>query len=235
MSVFRLSSDELIGFYHAEDHWNPPNSAGIAWKSIAVSYSSDNGSSWSQGQQIITAWKSKPESPAWGGAGDHNVIWDSDAQRWVCFYQEQAENTEAEIHVAISTDPQGKPGSWMKWDGQDFTAPGIGGKGKPLPAFWGREGGNPSVHWNTYLKSWIMVYGGWDGSLYIASSPNLLEWSAPQVLVRPVQGGRAWYPTILSEEGDTRAGQSARLYYADFNTDLIKRKFIGRTITFQRK
>ena len=114
-SVFRLSGEDVVGFYHAEDHWYPLNPEGIAWKSIAVTYSNDNGVTWTPGQQIITAWKLKPVIPEWGGAGDHSVVWDHVGLRWVCFYQEQVENGEAQIHVAISTDPLGAPGTWLKW------------------------------------------------------------------------------------------------------------------------
>jgi hypothetical protein len=233
-SVHNVSGNSLVGFYHAEDHWYPPNLDGIAWKSIAVTYSNDNGITWSLGQQIITAWELKPTTPEWGGAGDHSVVWDHENQQWVCLYQEQVENGEAQIHVAVSSDLQGGPGTWFKWNGNDFTIPGLGGKGEPLPAFKGHEGGNPSVHWNTYLGKWIMVYGGWDGVIYLSSSTDLINWDIPQALVTSDQGGRAWYPTIIGDSGDTVAGQNSRLYYADIANDFSSRKFYARDITFMR-
>lgn len=233
-SVFRLSGENLVGFYHAEDHWSPPNPDGIAWKSIAVTYSNDNGVTWADGEQIITAWKPQPATPEWGGAGDHSVLWDTENQRWVCYYQEQVDNGEAQIHVAVSSDLHGSPGTWHKWDGSDFTIPGIGGKGVPLPAFIGHEGGNPSVHWNSYLGKWVMVYGGWDGIIYIASSADMINWDMPQTLVSSDQGGRAWYPTIIGDKGDTLAGQTAHLYYADIASNFSSRKFYMRTIAFTR-
>lgn len=233
-SVFRLSDTHLIGFYHAEDHWNPPNPNGIAWKSIGVTYSNDNGVSWSTGEQIITSWKTKPIMPEWGGAGDHSIVWDEQHQRWVCYYQEVVENGEAQLHIAVSVDTSGRPGTWYKWDGFDFAVPGLGGKGVPIAAFRGREGANPSVHWNDYLAKWIIVYGGWDGSIYISSSTDMLNWDLPEVLVISDQDGRAWYPTVISDMGDTLAGKSARLYYADIANDFSSRKFYARTITFTR-
>ena len=60
MSVHRVDGNELIGLYHAEDHWYPHTDNNIAWKSLAVAYSSDNGYSWSRGGQIITSHDPKP-------------------------------------------------------------------------------------------------------------------------------------------------------------------------------
>jgi hypothetical protein len=235
VSVFRLSAESLVGFVHAEDHWSPRNPEGMAWKSAAVSYSEDDGLTWSPAQQILTTWKSRPDQPEWGGAGDMGIVWDSANARYVMLYQEQDATGEARLHLAISTDPNGAPGTWFKWNGKDYTEPGLGGRGKPLPEFIGHEGANPSVHWNNYLNLWVMVYGGWDGAAYISASPNLLDWQAPQVLVRSTQQGRAWYPTILSDQGDLSAGQSARLYYADIAPDYVARQFLGRSITFERQ
>ena len=31
-------------------------------------------------------------------------------------------------------------------------------------------GGNPSIHWNKYLKLWMMVYHGWDGNIYLTTA-----------------------------------------------------------------
>ncbi len=233
-SVHRISGNNLVGFYHAEDHWYPHTTNDIAWKSIALTTSSDNGITWTAGQQIITAWRTKPGSPAWGGAGDHCVVRDSANNRWVAYYQEIAPSGVASLHMAVSTDATGSVGSWYKWDGVSFSVAGIGGKGAPLPSFSGTEGGNPSVHWNTFLNKWIMVYGGWDGNSYISSSVDMVYWTPPQLLLQPAySGGRAWYPTIIGDS-DTQAGETAKLYYADIKSDLTNRDFVVRSITFAR-
>ena len=234
-SVFRLSKSNLIGFIHAEDHWYPHTEINIAWKSIAVTYSSDNGASWGEARQIITSWQRKPETPAWGGAGDFCIIRDAANSQWVCYYQEAAgpSNLKASISLAVSKESNAAPGTWYKWDGAGFSAAGLEGRGKRLPAFIEYEGGNPSVHWNTYLNKWVMVYGGWDNKAYISASPNLINWDRPGILVTPSAGSlKAWYPTIISDNGDLTAGKTAKLYYADIKNNGVNRSFISRTIEF---
>ena len=60
-----------LGDIHAIDTDND-----IAWKSLGVTRSYDNGVSWIVGEQIITSDIPKPENPEWGGSGDNSVIWD---------------------------------------------------------------------------------------------------------------------------------------------------------------
>ena len=134
--------------------------------------------------------------------------------------------------MAMSEDPEGKPGSWYKWYEGDFSEPGLGGKETPIAGLRSRPGGNPSVHYNTYLKKWVMVWHGWDPPvIYIATSIDLIEWDEPHLLVESAVGGRAWYPTVIGET-DREAGKKARLYYADIAADFSARKFIGRDIEF---
>lgn len=227
MSVHRLSGNDLIGFYHAEDHWCcPRNAEGIAWKSIAVTYSYDNGVTWEPGEQIITGSTPRPDEPTWGGAGDGVVIWDAINERWVAFYSDQM------IHMAISEDPLARPGTWYKWYEGEFSEPGLGGQNTPLPGLDLIAGANPSVHWNTYLNEWIMVYHGWDpAEIYISGSQDLIHWYTPQSIIVSSQEGRAWYPTIIGDT-DVQAGESARIYYADLAADWGSRDFVVQDITF---
>ena len=79
-----------------------------------------------------------------------------------------------------------------------------------------------------------MVYGGWDNRTYIAASDNLINWTHPVVLIESHQMGRAWYPTIISDAGDTIAGEKATVYYADIAPDFSNRYFYGIPIKFTR-
>jgi hypothetical protein len=144
----------------------------------------------------------------------------------MCYYQEQ------QISMAVSNDPKGAPGTWKKYYNGDFTEDGLGGMQSPLPGLENYPGGNPSVHWNTYLKKWVMVWHGWAPTkIYVSVSANGINWDTPQAIVSSSIAGRAWYPTIIGGT-DVEAGQTAKIYYADIANDFSYRKFMARTITF---
>jgi hypothetical protein len=237
MSVFRQTGNALIGFYHAEDQEfdADPTSRFTAWKSIALCTSSDNGITWTKRGQIISSSSPKPSEPAWGGNGDHCVVWDSVQARWVCFYQEHY------LMMAVSHDPDARPGSWYKYHNGGFTENGLGGKNSPIPSLMNHPGGNSSVHYNTHLKCWIMVWHTWEGqsqspkSVWLSASHDLMTWASPQPLVAAGPDEKAWYPTIIGES-DVQAGRDAWLLYAywpDY-TDW-QRQFIRRSIHFENR
>ena len=226
MSVFREQNSDFIGFFHAEDHWYPHTTNDIAWKSIGVTYSNDKGVTWQNGNQIITSATPKPATPTWGGTGDCCVVWDHINNRWLCYYQEHT------ISMAISTDPKGAPGTWKKYYFGGFTEDGLGGRQSPLPTLASVPGGNPSVHWNTYLLKWVMVWHGWNPTnIYVSVSSDGINWDTPKSIIVSEIGGRAWYPTIIGDT-DVQAGQVAKIYYADIAPDFSYRNFKSRTITF---
>ncbi len=231
-SVHRLNNTHLIGFIHAEDHWYPRNPEGIAWKSIAVSQSFDNGVTWIESEQIITSWEEKPDSPAWGGNGDFSVIWDENNSRWMCFYMDRSSFRGNMIHMAISTDVLAAPGTWKKWDGKNFTVNALGGKGKPLKVISEKPGSNPSISWNTYLNKWIMIWQTWKGNIYISGSDDLIHWESPRLVIVHGTNRIVWYPSIIGDGGDSSLGQTGHLYYGDFPSDRSSRIFYYRTITF---
>lgn len=81
IGVHKLMDGRLAGFFHAESHW-PGVSA--AYKSIGVTYSSDNGLTWETGRRILSGTDPKPENPAGQGEsyglGDGCVVWNARAK-----------------------------------------------------------------------------------------------------------------------------------------------------------
>jgi hypothetical protein len=231
-SVFRRGERGMMGFYHAEDHKFPlsPDSKWTAYKSIARCTSEDLGLTWSHREQILTAHEPKPEKAAWSGLGDHCVVWDEKNHRFVCFFQEGAI-----LCMAMSEDPEGRPGSWKKWFEGGFTEPGLGGCATPIPALAGHRGGNPSVLWNTFLQQWVMVWHRWAGDLWISTSDDLLAWSPPKLLLsKPSDAGKAWYPTLIGES-DQVGGETVTLLYAEFpESKNAFRKFQTRELVFRK-
>lgn len=60
-----------------------------------------------------------------------------------------------------------------------------------------------------------MVYHGWNNKIYITTSKDGIDWDVPQSIISSALGGKAWYPTIIGET-DVKAGEKAKIYYADF-------------------
>lgn len=214
-SVTRTTGNNLLGFYHAEDHefGANPNPGKIAWKSLAVATSANNGVTWTKQGQIITSSTPKPATPTWGGNGDSCIIYDSANSRWVAFYQEHF------LMTAVSTDPNGAPGTWKKYYNGSFTEAGLGGRNSPIPSLQGYAGGNPSVTFNSALNRWVMVWHTWEGhspspnSIYLSTSTDLFSWETPQLLLAPQGNARYWYPTIL-DGSDVTSDADAILAYA---------------------
>jgi hypothetical protein len=122
-------------------------------------------------------------------------------------------------------------GKVLKWCGGSFCEPGLGGNLTPtFPAFiaWRREDCNafwgPSVHWNSYLKQYVMLLNrsqgkGWvQEGIYISYAKDLVDprsWSEP---VKILDGGR-WYPVVVGLDEQPRgtdklAGRVARFFMA---------------------
>jgi hypothetical protein len=157
----------------------------------------------------------------------------------------------ARILLSDLDNPAGKA---KRWDGTGFNA-AYNGIGAPVGSLQipPMEGGGPassptskfhwgpSVSWNSYLKSWVMLMAksegpSWKGgSIYISFNKNVdlgiaknsQEWTKPQLLLnRP--GHIIWYPSLQPvnspEDIDNkntclRLGKEARLFFKDMHGD----------------
>jgi hypothetical protein len=62
--------------------------------------------------------------------------------------------------MAVSSDPNGMPQTFWKWNGYDrgFSEPGWGGVYQPLPGLSNVPGGNPSISWFVFTitaSTWL--------------------------------------------------------------------------------
>lgn len=230
IGINRLENGKLVGFFHIESRW--PGD-GISFKSIGVSYSLDNGLTWESIKRILAPNYHKPQEPAWTGLGDGCVVWNSERQQYICYYQEVEAGG---LCMAASSDPEGAPGTWKKWDGEGFTIEGcnqetqIGGKPALIKGLQSVLGSNPSVMWNDYIQKWIMVYAKWGGDIYVSSSIDGIEWSTPALLL--TESINPLYPNLVSEYGDLAGGKSIRLYYSKDQQENGIRKLAYRKIVF---
>ena len=85
------------------------------------------------------------------------MVWHLASQRWYCFFQEHI------LFMAVSDDPDGRPGTWKKFSQGRFSEPGLCGRNSPIPALAQFRGANPSVHFNNHLELWLMTWHNLDG------------------------------------------------------------------------
>jgi len=204
----------LTGFVHAEDHfWSDGqfNGHGKAWKSISLVCSEDRGITWERQGQILTEG-TKPPTPDWSGIGDFDVIWDWQSSRWFLL--------ASGLRVAVTHD-RGAGSGWQGWDGSGFSANSSNwvrlkdSDGHPLP-----NGEHPNIHWNRFVRQWIMVWNGYDGRSYISSASRLADRAfqpARVLLEKETEEQVNWYPNLLSESlGDRLGGEHLHLYWRLF-------------------
>jgi hypothetical protein len=226
IGINRLENGKLVGFFHAESWW--PGEY-IAYKSIGVTYSLDNGLTWEPGKRILASNKPKPQESAWTGLGDGCVIWIAERQQYICYFQEDG----GCLTMAASSDLEGAAGTWKKWDGDDFTIEGcnqetqLGGRGVPIKGLESVAGANPSIMWNEYLNCWIMVYGKWGGGEYFSYSKDGIEWAEPTLLIAD-----GIQTNFVSDDGDLVGGKKLRLYYGKDVNEWGVRELAYREIEF---
>jgi hypothetical protein len=208
----------LVGFSHIERRVD-----GFVEKSMAVSKSSNNGASFSTPERILTANKPlgalKNEHQ---GLGDGCVVKDFVNDRYIAFFSEViSEKVSPMVSMAESKNPDGAPGTWSKWHDGTFSEPGIAGIATPIHNLSRVPGANPSVHFNTYLNKYVMVYASWERGLFISVSDDLEKWSSPVRILSneelPKRKGKGLlrYPTIVGASTNF-AGKCAKLYFAHF-------------------
>lgn len=167
-----------------------------------------------------------------GGHGDFSVILDREQQYFYFLFGNYGGDAASQ-GIAIARmafeDRLNPAGSVRKYYRGSWEEPGLGGRVTPIfpvgtpwqeadtNAFWG-----PSVHWNTYLETYVVLMShsccrpGWpQAGVYVTFNPDLsdpLGWTTPKKIMDPAPG---YYPQVvglLLGETDTLAGQVARFY-----------------------
>ncbi len=224
----------LFAWYHQE-HWGVCPGSRLAVPQIGAAISYDGGNTFYDMGAVLTS--GDPYSCAAqngyfaGGNGDFSVVLDRGHNYFYFYFSNYAGPVESQ-GVAVARMPYSARlypvGSVSKYYNGNWSEPGLGGRVTPIfPAkvswmdantdsFWG-----PSLHWNTYLESWVMLLnrsccspGFPQKYVYVSYAPKLgdpTSWSKPDRLVEST----GWYPQVLGEESDGTdkvAGHTARLY-----------------------
>ena len=178
-----------------------------------------------------------------GGHGDFSVILNQERTHFYFFFGNYGGAPEsqgvsmARMALADRFTPAGRIWKYHKGDWQE---PGLLGRVTPIfpvrrpwqlrdpDAFWG-----PSVHWNTYLKCYVMLLNhaagepGWSQEgIYVSFCSNLDKpetWTPPARILSAaeVPAWSSFYPQIMGlgpGDTDSRAGKIARLYLAGAST-----------------
>ena len=154
---------EALRPIHNEAHCN--YSRDETYKSMSIARSADEGLTWDMLGQVITS----SEGPASGresGEGDctaadgHDGFWYAYCQRlsdWKNF-----------VARAKSTDPL--PGGWMKWSGNGWDLPALGGSAAPLDDSIGMS----SAYWTDANAMLVMAAAS---SLRLSVSPDKVHFA----------------------------------------------------------
>lgn len=232
-SVFPAANGtDLLMVYHAENHlFGGTDYPGTPfYASIGLARSTDGGVTWQREGQIISGRDpQQPSQPATGAGALTPSAIETGGYIYVLFREIDLQSGTQGLAIArapIASD--GAPGSWQKFDQGSFSTPGLGGAFTALPLVLDptdeTDMRQPFVSFNTYLGAFLLTIVG-NGGIYLATSPDLLTWSAGQVaLPAPVPDGTVtpatapynWYPTLLSlgRESETTTDQTGYLYYA---------------------
>jgi hypothetical protein len=242
-SVWQDDDGTLFAWYH----WEPAGVCGasaITAPQIGALVSHDGGRTFTN-LGIILAATDAPDCSAKngffaGGHGDFSVIVDRERQFFYFLFSNYGGAGQGVAIARMAFENREFPvdAVWKYFEGH-WDEPGLGGRVTPLlPArvgwdktntdsFWG-----PSVHWNTYLETYVMLLNrsccspGWpQEGIYVSYNRHLGDpggWSTPQLLIRgkDIAAEHPWYPQVIglgAGETDTLAGQVARFWVKGFS------------------
>lgn len=234
-AVWQDEDGTLFAWYHHEPQGVCPGDRLTAPR-IGALVSFDGGRNF-QDLGIVLSAADPPDCSAQngffaGGHGDFSVILDRDRQYFYFLfgnYGGPASGQGVGIARMAFEDRWNPAGAVWKYADGKWEEPGLGGKITPIfrvgtpwqradaNAFWG-----PSVHWNTYLETYVVLLNqaccepGWPAAgVFVSFNPDISDpwgWTEPKkILDRPP----GYYPQViglLPGESDTLAGQVARFY-----------------------
>ena len=71
-----------------------------------------------------------------------------------------------------------------------------------------------------FLQSWLVVWNGYNGHVYITTATRLPDWQPARILLEADLSNqprmKLWYPTLISDLGDRLGETHLHLYWRDF-------------------
>lgn len=236
-AVYLRPDGVLFGLYHREEYFGEcPDREYFTVPDIGVARSADRGRTWKDlgivlQDQGVSRSCDTPNKFFAGGVGDPS--WAIDPAREFAYiffssYTDPVGNQGVQMARIALRDLEAPVGKVWRWKAGAWSSPGVGGTGTPVvparvawsqpkaDAFWG-----PSVHWNTFLKTHVVILNraadaNWtQEGIYLLFAPDLAN-PATFTAPRKIFDGGQWYAQIIGDADvqgtDSLAGQSARFF-----------------------
>lgn len=215
-STWRDPATGIIhGWYHSEIYVNKANcSNNPSYATVGYATSMDDGKTFTkQGYALSGFYPNNPSVCAGQGTAHPTIIEQGDYLYMI--YDEWPTNFSIG-GISIARASKTSPNVWTKYYQGNFTEPGIGGNFTPIIPR-GQSGNNfwhGSVIWNSYLGKFVMVHTNFskEGSIYIRTSNDLINWSAAQLLIATPANWGYRYPTLFGTDNKTM-GQEGWIYF----------------------
>ncbi|HEV3155454.1 MAG TPA: hypothetical protein VGZ02_16705 [Candidatus Baltobacteraceae bacterium] len=177
----------LVMIYHGENHlFNGVDYPTVPFEcGVGLATSADNGLTWTKQGEIIAGEDPKPTgSPPPAGFGACNPAAIAVGGYIYAAYMEYPDPGTNHFGLAIARAPlnsNGAPGSWLKYNNGAFSSDALhnGAFTNVLPSAVSASGyaAFPELSFNRYLNAFVLLIVGNDG-IYLATSPDLVNWSA---------------------------------------------------------
>ena len=230
-AVVRLSTGELLAFYHAEDQEDMASVGnGIPgfYCRVALAISADDGSTFRKVGPILSSRlpKDRKGTPD-QGVGEPWVLVEPTGEYLYAYYtsHERAENRGVQICMARCPRAGAlKVESWRKFHAGAFEEPGLGGRDTPVVTS-GRPDADalfPQVVFLPAVRQFVMLFcvNAWReedkpkrSGIYVAYSDDGIRWPAERIqqiwrvpVVAAIGREVAWHPTFIRDENSATRG-----------------------------
>jgi hypothetical protein len=191
--------NEILAFYHAEQHVGVPNPRAFIHWSAALAVSKDDGRTFQKLGKILSYGAPRTTGRDIEGVGDVAVCPDHTGSYLYAYYTEVSKNNERGCVICMARSKisdGGRPGTWHKYYNGGFTEPGLGGEDSPVvprPFPEATSLASPHVIYVESFRKYVMVLDllVWpdinknpppkDGT-YLSCSDDGITWSKPQPL-----------------------------------------------------
>lgn len=184
----------LYGLVHDETRCNDPHGS---YKSMSIAQSVNDGLTWNILGQIITSDEGNVPPP--GGEGDCTAADGHDGYWYAyCLRRRDGKNIVARAPIEHPV-----PGKWVKWSGDGWHAPGLGGTGTTLNGYVGPS----SAYWT---EADVILLLANNSSMRLSISEDKVHFatvSEPIILYdeynwqRPAPTELYAYPSMVSDQG----------------------------------